>query len=160
MEALLASWDRHARIMANLAKLIDEKTRNAKASEDGWPIDGHLAHIHHCRMGWVKQVAPEHAEPLGFSYEKAEEGWVVISNLDELRHQLDLSEKAVRNAVEACMREGKAQVGPYSHPVFFLQHMLFHEGYHYGLLILALRNAGVEPNEDWQEANVWGIWRS
>jgi hypothetical protein len=37
--------------------------------------------------------------------------------------------------------------------------MVWHEGYHAGLILLALRNAGQEPTEEWDEYNIWALWR-
>jgi hypothetical protein len=37
--------------------------------------------------------------------------------------------------------------------------MIWHEGWHVGLIFLALRLAGEEPKQEWEEANVWGEWR-
>jgi uncharacterized damage-inducible protein DinB len=158
--ALLTSWDRQVEILGNIIGLIDEKTRGAKPAPEGWPIAEHLAHIHEVRYGWLNEVAPELAKTLGDTYIRQGDTWVPITDLAEIKSQLDLSAKAIRVAVEEALASGKTQVGPYSSPVFFLQHMIWHEGYHFGLIVLALRNAGAEPTEEWDEEKVWAIWRS
>ncbi len=38
--------------------------------------------------------------------------------------------------------------------------MVWHEGWHAGIILLALRLNGREPAEQWEETNLWGIWRS
>ena len=48
----------------------------------------------------------------------------------------------------------------YDNPIPFLQHMVWHDGWHVGLIFLALRLNGQEPPEEWEEPNVWGQWRT
>jgi|GEM_PF-4118545 len=79
-------------------------------------------------------------------------------SLDLIREQLALSALAVDDALE----QGLAHAGPFSpydHAIYFLQHLVWHEGYHAGLLLLALRNVGREPSEMWQEQHIWELWR-
>ena len=46
----------------------------------------------------------------------------------------------------------------YDHPLLFLQHMIWHEGYHHGQIKLALKVAG-RPFEDNRIGPLtWSIW--
>jgi len=46
----------------------------------------------------------------------------------------------------------------YDHPILFLQHMIWHEGYHHGQIKLALKMAG-RPISDQQAGPVtWSVW--
>lgn len=160
-EALLDSWDRQCKIVEAVSTLITEGNRHVKPSEDGWPLDKHLAHMHNTRKFFLKQVAPELAAPLGRSY--ADDQGTPIADLNELKNMLNASGLAVREAV----REGLAKGGPmkgenvtYDNPVLLLQHMVWHDGWHVGLIFLALRLNGQEPPEEWEEPNVWGQWRT
>jgi uncharacterized damage-inducible protein DinB len=157
---LLASWERQTRILTNLFGLIGEEERGLKASVDGWPVVEHLAHIHEVRYGWLSKASKPHAAELGEVFEQHGEEWKPIADLDEIKRQLALSAAAVGNAVRELIAAGAGRVGPYSHPVHFLQHMIWHEGYHFAILTLALRLAGKEPGGEWEEENVWGVWRS
>lgn len=161
-QALLDSWDRQCRILDAVAGLIDESNRHAKPSVDGWPLDKQLAHTHNTRKFWLSQIAPEKAAALGASY--ADEQGTPIADLDEIKRQLTLSGLAVREAVSEGLEKGMVpMVGPnatYDNPVLFLQHMVWHEGWHVGLIMLALRLNGQEPPEEWEEPNVWGLWRT
>lgn len=56
--------------------------------------------------------------------------------------------------------KGVTQFGWYDNPVLFIQHMVWHEGWHIGLIFLALRLAGQEIPEEWEETKVWGEWRT
>ena len=160
--ALLDSWDRQCRIVNAVATLIDEKNRHALPSEDGWALDKQLAHIHNTRKFWLKMVAPTHAEPLGKSY--ADDQGTPIADVDAIKRYLQESGKAIRAAVEEGLKKGlEPMKGPnatYDNPVLLLQHMIWHEGWHVGLIFLALRLNGQEPQEEWEEPNVWGQWRT
>lgn len=158
--AILESWDRQVRILTNMFGQIGEEERGLKISDEGWPLDEHLCHIHECRYGWLNKVSPSHAAQLGDVLEQRGDQWVPISDLHEIKRQLALSGAVVGAAVRELIEAGAGQVGPYSHPVHFLQHMFWHEGYHFAVLNTALRLAGKHPGEDWEEANVWGILRS
>lgn len=161
-EALLESWDRQCRIVAAVASLVTEENRHAKPSEDGMSLDGQLAHMHNTRKFWLKQIDPERAEPLGRSY--ADDQGTPIADLDALKSYLKASGAAVRESVRAGLAKGIAPMkGPhatYDNPVLFLQHMLWHDGWHIGLIFLGLRLNGQEPPEEWEEPNVWGQWRT
>jgi uncharacterized damage-inducible protein DinB len=156
-EALFESWDRQCRIVMAVASRVDETNRNVKPSEDGWPLYHQLAHIHLVRKFWLSQVAPDRAKALGSSFVG---GWETpIDDLDQIKRLLEESGVAVREGVKELLANGTQAVGGYDHPVLFLQHMIWHEGWHVGLIFLGLRLAGQEPAEEWEEANVWGEWR-
>ncbi len=162
IEALLDSWDRQCRIVNSVASLIDDANRYVKPSEDGWPLDKQLAHMHRVRKFFLSQVAPEHAEHLGDSY--ADELGTPIADLGIIKSNLVASGEAVREAVRKGLESGCGpMVGAnvtYDNPVLLMQHMVWHEGWHVGLIFLALRLNGQEPPEEWDEPNVWGLWRT
>ena len=156
--ALLDSWDRQARIVKALADRIDDSNRHFKPSLDGWTIEYHLAHIHHVRRYWLSELD----EPAALALEMAlKDGWKeLIVDLDAIKGMLDISAAAVRKGVLVALEAGMENVGAYDNPVLYLQHMIWHEGWHVGLIVLALRMGGQEPPEAWDEANVWGQWRT
>ncbi len=157
-DALLDSWDRQCRIVEAVASRINESNRHNKPSEEGWPLDFQLAHMHKVRHYFLNNVSPEIASSLGDSFT---DGWTTpIANLAEIRDLLKASGDAVRRAVEAGLRDGVGQFGWYDNPVLFLQHMVWHEGWHIGLIFLGLRLAGQEPPQEWEEKNVWDEWRT
>jgi uncharacterized damage-inducible protein DinB len=55
---------------------------------------------------------------------------------------LQESAQGVREAVRKKIETGEAMQLHYDHPVLFLQHMIWHEGYHHGQIKLALKLAG------------------
>ncbi|HZH98034.1 MAG TPA: DinB family protein [Fimbriimonadaceae bacterium] len=160
LEVLLESWDRQCHILDNLFEIIPDDLKAKKPSEDGMPIYEQFAHIHNTRRFWLSRTSPAHLEGYGRSYvQVGEEDWEPVQDLGELRELLRHSAKAVRDATEAAVLAGQTTFGGYDHPVLFLQHMLWHEGYHFALIVLAQRLAGAEPSEEWEDTNVWGLWR-
>ena len=158
-EALLDSWDRQCRIVDAVMTRIDESNKHIKPSEDGMALDEQLAHMHNTRKYFLKNIAPEFATPLGRSY--IDDKGTPVQDLEELKAMVRASGVAVREATaELLEKNGVAKVGFYDNPVLYLQHMVWHEGWHVGLIFLALRLAGQEPPEEWEEEKVWGEWRT
>jgi hypothetical protein len=46
----------------------------------------------------------------------------------------------------------------YDHPLLFLQHMIWHEGYHHGQIKLALKVAGLPVDDKQIGPRTWGVW--
>lgn len=161
-EALLESWDRQCRIVNAVASLVTEENRHAKPSEDGWSLDKQLAHMHNTRKFWLSHVAPERVAALGRAY--ADDEGTPIADLGAIKEFLKASGEAVGEAVKQALAKGLAPIKSenvtYDNPVLFLQHMVWHDGWHVGLIFLALRLNGQEPPEEWEEPNVWGQWRT
>lgn len=154
--ALLDTWDRQCRILNNVGSLIDVSNRHIKPSPDGRTAAHQLAHIHRVRQCWLDEVAPESSAPLPSVF--VVDWQVPIDDLEAIRSALDASASAVRQTVETLLAQGNPPAGPYPSVVHFLQHMVWHEGWHIGLLFLALRLNGQEPPEEWEDTQVWGQW--
>jgi uncharacterized damage-inducible protein DinB len=157
LEQWLNAWDRQAAAVNNIASLVDEDVRSAKPSADGWSLDFHLAHIHETRYYWLSTIGKERVEGLGDTFKQVGDEWVPIDDLDEIRNQLRLSEAAVRAVVAEA---SETTIGPYDNAMIFMTHMVWHEGWHAGLIMLGLRLAGREPSEEWEDPNVWGKFRN
>ncbi|MBS1715793.1 MAG: DinB family protein [Armatimonadetes bacterium] len=159
-EALLDSWNRQCRIVDNMARIVTPDLLDAKPSEDGWTVAFHLAHIHGTRRYWHMNAAGLDA-PVGPSLYTFTEGQdpVPSRDIEEIRARLAESAKLVHDWVAEQVGSGAQKVGNYDHPVYYLQHMVWHEGWHVALLMLAFRLAGQEPDEEWECANVWDLWR-
>ncbi|MBL8065071.1 MAG: DinB family protein [Chthonomonadaceae bacterium] len=157
--ALLDSWTRQGKIVANLIDILTPELLNAKPSDDGWTIAFHLAHLHSVRRYWHMNAAGL-SEPVGASLYTIEgEDWIPSHDLNVIKTRLQESQTLVAKFVSEKIAESAQQVGNYDHPVFYLQHMVWHEGWHVGLVMLALRLAGHEQTEEWECANIWDLWR-
>lgn len=160
VEVMLESWRRQAQIVANIAERVDDSTKTATPAEGETDIAGHLCHIHGTRRFWLSRVSERHLQESNRLYTQQGDDWIPMTDLTVIREELAKSAKSVESAVREHLEAGTTSVGGYDHPVFFLQHMIWHEGWHVGLIMLALRRAGQEPPEEWEEPNIWGLWRT
>ena len=71
---------------------------------------------------------------------------------------LNDSAKAVRAAVKSRVEAGRDMNIHYDHPILFLQHMLWHEGYHHGQIKLTLKQAGRPLTNKEAGPLTWRIW--
>ena len=161
VDQLLESWDRQSKIVDAVASLVTEENRHFKPSEDGMPLDAQLVHMHGVRRFFLSQVSPSHFE--GLPRASKDDQGTPLDDLDEIRVCLKTSQAAVRAAVKEGLETGgpmKSEHVTYDSPVLLMQHLVWHDGWHVGLIFLALRLNGQEPLEEWEEPNVWGQWRT
>lgn len=158
-EALLESWTRQAQALINLVGTMKPEVLDAKPSPDGSTVAFHLAHVHTTRRFWHARAA-EREDLVGESlFTVTDDDWIPSKDLAQIEKRLRESEELVRGFVANKLAAGSDEVGQYDHPVLFLQHLVWHEGWHYALITLALRNVGAEPPEEWEEKHVWELWR-
>lgn len=158
-EALLDSWTRQCKALDNLASRVTPDLLAVKPSEDGWSIAAHLCHVHGTRCFWLPKASGREYPELKSLFVQSGDDYTPSRDLQEIRRSLGQSEAAIRDWVEDRLATGDPEAGYYDHPVLFLQHMIWHEGYHFGLIMLALRLAGHEPPEEWEDTHVWDLWR-
>ena len=130
---------------------IDDPNRQLKPSESGWSIEYHLAHILKVRHSFLTGVSPERATGSG----AAVSAWLAhpVDDLNLMKSLLLIGGNAIHESVKHELSTGLAPVGSYDNPVLFLQHMLWHEAWHVGLIHLALQRGGQESPKEWE-----GIW--
>ena len=161
VDAIIESWDRQARIVSSVASLVVSEDSDILVSPNGTSLHFHLAHIHKVRHYFLGNVAPK---SLGGMADGFLDGWETpVENLDEIKRLLDDSALAVKSFLKHSLSEGESndgKVGWYDHPVMFLQHLMWHEGWHVGMILLGLREAGLEPSEEWEEMKIWSQWRN
>jgi uncharacterized damage-inducible protein DinB len=152
LDALLDSWDRNNRILVNLLRAIPEDALDLRPMSNSPSIRGLFAHIHYCRLIFLEEDVPELARPM------PEGEWRAERDRDVIAARLNDSAAAMRDAVVARLASGKPMDTHYDHPILFLQHMIWHEGYHHGQIKLTLKLAG-QPFDD-EEIGVvtWDVW--
>ena len=111
-----------------------------------------FTHIHYVRLVFVLEDAPE------FATELPEEEWVPEREPNRIAEMLNHSAKVVRDAVKNKVETLAAMNLHYDHPILFLQHMIWHEGYHHGQIKLALKLAGRPISDDEAGPITWDIW--
>jgi uncharacterized damage-inducible protein DinB len=152
LDALLDSWDRSNTILLNLLRALPEGGLDARPMAGSPSVAQLFTHIHYVRLVFVLEDAPEFARTL-----PAEE-WVVERNSGRIAQMLEDSARAVRDAVESRVQAGEDMNVHYDHPILFLQHMLWHEGYHHGQMKLALKIAGRPMTDEEAGPITWRVW--
>jgi uncharacterized damage-inducible protein DinB len=152
LEVLLDSWDRNNTILLNLLHSLPEGGLEEKAMEGSPSIAELFTHIHYVRLVFVSEDAPEFAGNL------PDEEWVVERNAGRIAQMLNDSAKAVRDAVKSRIDAGRDMNLHYAHPIFFIQHMIWHEAYHHGQIKLTLKLAGRAIPDKEAGPVTWGVW--
>jgi uncharacterized damage-inducible protein DinB len=151
-EALLDSWDRNNTILINLLRALPQGGLEACAMPGSPSIAEMFTHINYVRLVFVLEDAPEFAGSL------PEKEWVPERDPDRIAQLLNDSAKIVRDAVKHAVESGRDMKIHYDHPILFLQHMIWHEGYHHGQVKLVLKLARL-PIADQQAGPVtWQVW--
>jgi uncharacterized damage-inducible protein DinB len=152
LDVLLDSWDRNNTILLNLLHALPEGGLDVRALEDSPTIAQLFTHIHFVRLVFVQEDAPEFARSL------PDEEWAAESDPDRIAQMLIESAMVVREAVKNKMATGQEMDLHYDHPILFLQHMIWHEGYHHGQIKLALKAAGLPMANAEAGPITWGVW--
>jgi uncharacterized damage-inducible protein DinB len=136
----------------NLLRVLPEGALEATAAP-GSPSVGRLfTHIHYVRLVFVEEDAPE------FAVELPAEEWREERDPERIAQWLNESAGVVREAVKGRLESGRAMDRHYDHPILFLQHMIWHEGYHHGQIKLALKEAGLAVTDKLAGPVTWGVW--
>jgi uncharacterized damage-inducible protein DinB len=152
LEALLDSWDRNNRILVNLLYAIPTEVIDVRAMEGSPRVAEMFTHIHYARLVFIAEDAPE------FAGELAKEEWATERDPNRIAQMLNQSAKAVREAVKGRFESSKEMDLHYDHPILFLQHMIWHEGYHHGQIKLALKLAGRPLSNQEAGPLTWRVW--
>lgn len=159
VEALLDSFQRNNAILLNLLRALPEGGLAARAMEGSPSVGEQFAHIQNTRLFWLQQIAPEFAEglpPLFYQDPDDRPAEGIVQALEESARAIC---KAVKHRLEAG-QPMQSEHARYDHPVLFLQHMLWHEGYHVGQIKLALKRMGYVMPEALEEQAIWSLWRA
>ena len=152
LEALLDSWDRNNAILVNLLRAVPAGGLDARATPDSPSVVQMFTHIHYVRLVFISENAPE------FSINLPEEEWLADHDRDRIAKMLNESAAAVRDVVKNRIETGQAMRLHYDHPMLFLQHMIWHEGYHHGQIKLALKRAGHPITDEVAGPITWRVW--
>ena len=150
--ALLDSWDRNNTILVNLLRALPEGGLEAKAMQGSPSVAQLFTHIHYVRLVFVSEDAPE------FAVDVPPGEWVVERNPDRIVEMLNDSANVVRCAVKSRVEAGREMNLHYDHPILFLQHMIWHEGYHHGQIKLALKLVGRPITNEQAGPVTWRVW--
>ncbi len=149
---LLDSWDRNNKILLGLLSVLPEGGLDARATEGGPTVAQLFTHVHYVRLVFVEEDAPEFATKL------PEKEWAEERDPKLIAQMLEESARVVRDAVRNRVETGRAMNLHYDHPILFLQHMIWHEGYHHGQIKLALKLAGRAIDDEAAGPVTWSVW--
>jgi uncharacterized damage-inducible protein DinB len=152
LDALLDSWDRNNTILVNLLRALPESALEIRATDDSPSVAALFTHMHYVRLVFVLEDAPE------FARELPAQEWVAAPDRGRIAQMLNESARAVRDAVKGKVETGQAMNLHYDHPILFLQHMIWHEGYHHGQIKLALKLAGRPMTDEEAGPQTWRVW--
>jgi uncharacterized damage-inducible protein DinB len=120
---------------------------------EGSPAVAELfTHIHYVRLVFVAEDVPE------LAVEVPTEEWGAEHDRERIADMLNESARIVRRAVKSLVEAGGETKLHYDHPILFLQHMIWHEGYHHGQIKLALKLGGRPIPDERAGPVTWGVW--
>jgi len=152
LEALVESWDRNNTILVNLLRAVPKGGLEARVMQGSPSVAQMFTHLHYVRLVFVAEDVPECA------VEVPKGEWVTELDPDRMAEMLNESAKVVRDAITARVKTRQEMNIHYDHPILFLQHMIWHEGYHHGQIKLALKLAGRAISDDEIGRVTWGVW--
>jgi uncharacterized damage-inducible protein DinB len=152
LDALLDSWDRNNTILTNLLRAIPDGGFDYRVMADSPSIGEMFRHIHYVRLVFVEEDVPE------IPVDVPRDEWAVERDVGHMASMLNDSAKAVRDAVKSRLDSGRPMNLHYDHPILFMQHMIWHEGYHHGQIKLALKMAGRPLTDDIAGPVSWDVW--
>jgi uncharacterized damage-inducible protein DinB len=163
LQPVLDSWERNNTILLNLLKALPEGGLDARAMEGSPSIAFLFSHMHETRYFWLSKTVPELAGNLPNVFRQEGDAYLPERDPQKITAALNASAKAVADTVKDRIETDAAMKGEhasYDHPVLFLQHMLWHEGYHVGQIKLALKAAGHVLSDEQEEKAIWSLWRT
>jgi uncharacterized damage-inducible protein DinB len=152
LDALLDSWDRNNTIVVNLLRAVPEGGLEIRAMASSPSVAELFTHILYVRQVFIAEGAPEFVGE--FLYEE----WRNERDPDRIAQMLNDSAKTVRDAVRSRVETAQDMDLHYDHPILFLQHMIWHEGYHHGQIKLALKLAGRPITDKEAGPFTWRVW--
>jgi uncharacterized damage-inducible protein DinB len=152
LNLLLDSWDRNNCILVNLLRALPSGALEHRALPNGPTVSELFTHMHFVRLVFLSEAVPD----LAIGVPESE--WVKELDVNRLAEQLDRSAAAVRNAVRTLISSGRQTNVHYDHPLLFLQHMIWHEGYHHGQIKLALKAGGQAFDGEVIGPITWDLW--
>ena len=152
LEDLLDSWDRNNTILVNLLHAVPEEGLEVRAMPGSPSVAEMFTHMHYVRLVFISEDAPD------FPVDVPETEWQSERNRNRLAAMLNESAKAVRDVAKSRLDTSRPMKLHYDHPLLFLQHMIWHEGYHHGQIKLALKLAGHPVSDEEAGPITWGVW--
>ena len=152
LPATLDSWDRNNQILVNLLRALPPGGLEVRAMAGSPSVAEMFTHMIYVRLIFLSEDAPDFAAPV------PPREWRPETDPERIAAGLDESARAVRDAMQDRLRSRQPMQMHYDHPLLFLQHMIWHEGYHHGQIKLALKIAGLPFDDEEIGPITWDLW--
>jgi uncharacterized damage-inducible protein DinB len=158
LDAILETWNRNTNVVLNILNALPEGGIDARDTNGQWTVAHHLSDMQGANIYWLEKSSPEFAVGLTVLYREDESlpaGFDPERDLSKIKtgfqNAADAVARAVRHHLETQTPFGEV----YEHPIFFLQHMIWHQAYHLGQIIWALKQSGMRFSDDQTFDMIW-----
>lgn len=152
LDVILDSWDRNNQILVNLLRAVPKGGLGSRVMSGSPSVAEMFTHIHYVRLVFLAEDTAE------FASELPPREWFNENNTERIAEELNRSARAVRDAVQSVVTSGEVMRLHYDHPLLYLQHMIWHEGYHHGQIKLALKATGRPLRNEEIGPLTWRVW--
>ena len=161
-DAILETWRRNTTVLTNILRSLPEGGIDAMDAGGTWTVAHHLADMQGATLEWLTQSSPSFAvrlEPLFFDAPASPAGWSAERDPQKIIAAFEASSRAVENAVRHHLETNEGFGEVYANPIFFLQHMIWHQAYHMGQIVWALKQSGMRFTDDQTFEMIWKVLR-
>ena len=158
LDAILETWNRNTTVILNILKALPEDGIDASDTNGQWTIAHHLADMQSTNVDFLKECAPEFANGLSVSYHNDPSsplGWKPEHDINKIMAGFQSSADAVARAVKHHVETQTPFNAMYEHPIYFLQHMIWHQAYHTGQIMWALKQSGMRFSDEKAFDMIW-----
>lgn len=150
-ETVKEAWLVNDEVNSVLLEHLTPKMIEAQTPGGGYSVGQHLAHMTEAKKFWDAMLNEEQAGTLPdlFGEERVAE--------TNLAHIKDVFSRTSKVTLELAKNTNDPGSFPYASLDSYLIHLIAHDSYHRGQIVLALKTAGHPlPNE----GALWGPWRT
>ena len=152
LDQLLDSWDRNNRITVNLLRAVPPAGLEVRSTPNGHTVAQLFMHLAYNRLAFIEENVPESG------VKASTQEWVDEKDPEKIARLLDDTARAVSDVARDRIGSGARMATHYDYPLLFIQHMIWHDGYHHGQIKLALLLAGIPVTNDAVGPGTWGVW--
>ena len=161
-DAILETWRRNTTVLTNILQALPEGGIDAMDTGGTWTVAHHLADMQSATLDWLEKSSPRFAvnlEQLYFDDPSSPAGFGAERDLQKIIAAFTASSRAVETAVRHHLETGEAFGEVYANPIFFLQHMIWHQAYHMGQIVWALKQSGMRFSDEQTFEMIWKVLR-
>lgn len=161
-DAILETWRRNTTVLTNILQALPEGGIDAMDTGGKWTVAHHLADMQGATLEWLNASSPKftpNLEPLYFDDSSNPAGWGAERNLPKIIAAFGTSSRAVEDAVRHHLETNESFGEVYANPIYFLQHMIWHQAYHMGQIVWALKQSGMRFSDEQTFEMIWKVLR-